>query len=524
MFGLKKNNFPAIPQFFCHNSHPIYSLSQGIFETMLTATEPQLHWEAPIPLIHEYEQSSPYPIQSLPSLIQDAVIAYHQYGKQPLSLIACSALSTISLSCQSLANVARDPLLISPISLYFLLIAESGERKSSVDHAFSQAIRQWEQNAREALAPHVQLAKTLHQSWFAEKMGILHQIRRNTLDTENIKNLEAQYIEIMEREPLIPLVPELFFEDVTQEALAAQIADGWPSASLWSDEGALVLNSHGMQNNVAKFVALLNRLWDGKPFTSHRKTSKKVMITHRRFTVSLMLQPLILQQMLAKNGGINRQSGFMARSLMAFPESSMGERFYQEPLESQTALFQFHQRLKDCLNKSLTLDKNGCHEIPTLHFSIEAKSCWVSFFNEIETALSDQWSSIKDFASKAAENTARLSALFHLFSDKEEGQISHEEMQQAIEIIRWHLSETRRIFYARPKSNQHTDAVNLLKWIVEKSITTTTPRFLQQYSPLRDKQKRDRAIQMLIAHHYMLETKDNEKTILLINPLAFRVR
>lgn len=88
--------------------------------------ETELSWAEPIPLIHEYEQSLPYPTQYLPTIIREAVIAYHQYGKQPVSLIACSALASISLSCQSLANVARDRLLISPVSLYFILLADSG--------------------------------------------------------------------------------------------------------------------------------------------------------------------------------------------------------------------------------------------------------------------------------------------------------------------------------------------------------------------------------------------------------------
>lgn len=480
-------------------------------------TETELSWVEPIPLIHEYEQSLPYPTQYLPTIIREAVIAYHQYGKQPVSLIACSALASISLSCQSLANVARDRLLVSPVSLYFILLADSGERKSSVDHAFSQSIRQWEQRARNKLEPRVQLAKTLHQTWFAEKMGVLSQIRRKTANGENVTKLEANCLEIMEREPIIPILPELFFEDVTQEALVLQISDGWPSASLWSDEGALVLNSHGMQNNTAKFVALLNRLWDGKPFTAHRKTSKNLNVSNRRLTVSLMMQPLILQQMLAKNNGVNRQSGFMARSLMAFPDSAMGERFYQEPPESQTALSGFHQRIIDCLNESLTLDKDGCHEIPTLFFSDQAKTIWVSFFNEIESQLSDKWSCIKDFASKAAENTARLSALLHLFSGKE-GQIGCEETEQAIEIIKWHLCETRRIFFSKPRSSQHADAIKLLDWIREKGFTTTTPRFLQQYSHIREKQRRDKAIQMLIDHHYLNESKSEGKTTLLVNP------
>ncbi len=486
-------------------------------KSLSLTTEPEMSWDDPIPLIHEYEQSLPYPTQHLPTIIREAVIAYHQYGKQPISLIACSALASVSLSCQSLANVARDRLLISPVSLFFIVLADSGERKSSVDHAFSQVIRQWEQRAKNKLEPKVQLAKTRHQTWFAEKMGILSQIRRSSANGENVKELEDDYLEIMGREPIIPLLPELFFEDVTQEALVLQISEGWPSASLWSDEGALVLNSHGMQNNTAKFVALLNRLWDGKPFTAHRKTSKNLTVSNRRLTVSLMMQPLILQQMLAKNNGVNRQSGFMARSLMAFPDSAMGERFYQEPPESQIALSGFHQRIIDCLNETLKLDKDGCHEIPILYFSDQAKAIWVSFFNEIESNLSDKWSCIKDFASKAAENTARLSALLHLFSGKE-GQISCEETEQAIEIIRWHLCETRRIFFSKPRSSQHVDAIKLLEWISEKGFTSTTPRFIQQYSPIREKHRRDKAIQMLIDHHYLNESRSEGKTTLLVNP------
>lgn len=486
-------------------------------------TETESSWAEPIPLIHEYEQSLPYPTQYLPAIIREAVTAYHQYGKQPVSLIACSALASISLSCQSLANVARDRVLVSPVSLYFILLADSGERKSSVDHAFSQSIRQWEQQARSKLEPRVQLAKTRHQTWFAEKMGVLTKIRRESADGENVNKLEAEYIGIMGREPLIPLLPELFFEDVTQEALALQISEGWPSASLWSDEGALVLNSHGMQNNTAKFVALLNRLWDGKPFSAHRKTSKNLTVSNRRLTVSLMMQPLILQQMLAKNNGVNRQSGFMARSLMAFPDSAMGERYYQEPPESQTALTGFHQRIIDCLNESLTLDKDGCHEIPTLSFSDQAKAIWVSFFNEIESQLSDKWSCVKDFASKAAENTARLAALLHLFSGKE-GQIGCEETEQAIEIIRWHLCETRRIFFSKPRSSQHADAIKLLEWIGEKGFTSTTPRFIQQYSPIREKPRRDKAIQMLIDHHYLNESRDEGKTVLLVNSRIIKIQ
>lgn len=118
-----------LPSFFCNNSGQFkpdigYTLKRMISEKTLIA--PELNWLEPIPLVHEYEKSLPYPVQSLPKLVREAIKSYHQYGKQPISLIACSAIASISLSCQSLANVARDRLLVSPVSVYFLLVASSG--------------------------------------------------------------------------------------------------------------------------------------------------------------------------------------------------------------------------------------------------------------------------------------------------------------------------------------------------------------------------------------------------------------
>ena len=92
-----------------------------------------------------------YPIDALPKIIKNAVTSYQSYGQQPLSMIACSALASVSLVCQALANVARDKLLISPTSLYFLVVADSGERKSASDSVFRQAINEWELKTRKKL-------------------------------------------------------------------------------------------------------------------------------------------------------------------------------------------------------------------------------------------------------------------------------------------------------------------------------------------------------------------------------------
>ena len=388
---------------------------------------------------------------------------------------------------------------------------------------FSQATRQWQLDTREKLTPEIKIAETIHSAWSVEREALLSEIRRETRLHKNTDDLQELLIDHASDEPPVPLMPVLFFEDTTQEALAEHISSGWPSASLWSDEGAIVMNGHGMQNNTTKFIALLNRLWDGKPFIAHRKTTSSFTVANRRLTISLMMQPIILEQMLAKNGGISRQSGFLARSLIAYPKSEMGNRFYKEPPAKLASMQKYHNRLLDCLNNTLELNKHGCHNLPTLNFSKAAKNEWVSFFNQVESGLGDpkQWKSIKDFASKAAENAARLAALLHLFNGTSSSDISAENMDQSISIIRWHLNETKRVLGNQFLTPTQQAANKLLKWILDHELSETSPRELVQYGPIRDKSKRDEAIKTLIEDNCLYEIKEKKKVTLLLNPCFY---
>jgi len=233
------------------------------------------------------------------------------------------------------------------------------------------------------------------------------------------------------------------------------------------------------------------------------------------------MQPLLLEQLGRQAVGIHRQSGFLARCLMAYPKSSMGSRFYQEPPNDFGYLETLENRLQDCLDVSKKLTQAGCINLPTLQMSIDAKKHWIHFFNETESGVSHhgQWSDIKDFASKAPENAARLAALFHLYSGSE-GDISSEHMEQAIAIIGWHLFETRRIFSIQSEKEEILEAQRLLDWLIAHDKKHTTPREIQQFSPIRDKQARDESLELLVSHNYIRINKQNQKTVVELSPYA----
>src|SRR4030095_7172843 len=82
----------------------------------------------PEPLIGQIGRT-PYPVDALPMAIRRAVEEVQACVQAPVEMVASSALATASLAAQALADVRRNRTLIGPIGLYFLTVAESGERK-----------------------------------------------------------------------------------------------------------------------------------------------------------------------------------------------------------------------------------------------------------------------------------------------------------------------------------------------------------------------------------------------------------
>lgn len=90
------------------------------------------------------QPSAAFPVHALPELVRNAVNEVNRNIQAPMALIASSALSAISLSCQHAVDVLRPNGLVTPVSLALMVIAESGERKTTVDRIFTKAIQEYQ--------------------------------------------------------------------------------------------------------------------------------------------------------------------------------------------------------------------------------------------------------------------------------------------------------------------------------------------------------------------------------------------
>ncbi len=94
-------------------------------------------WPEPMPLLSDDSNNS-YPTEALPGTIGEAVEEVTSFVKCPVALTACSALAAISTVAAGLVDVRRAQKLSGPSGLYFLALADSGERKTTVDNFFTK--------------------------------------------------------------------------------------------------------------------------------------------------------------------------------------------------------------------------------------------------------------------------------------------------------------------------------------------------------------------------------------------------
>jgi len=480
-------------------------------------------WETPQPLFVELTPEL-YPLDALPETIRNAVEEVAGFVKAPIPLVASSALAAVCLAIQAHIDVRREEKLEGPTGLFFLTIADSGERKSSCDGYFSRAIREYEAAMREEAQPLLAKYRSDLAAWEAKQSGVKDKIRQLAKDSKSTETLESDLHELELEKPDNPRFARLVYADITPEALAYDLSKKWPSAGLMSAEAGLVFGSHGMgKDSVMRNLALLNQLWDGSPLSVDRKSTDSFVVQGARLTVALQIQEPTLKNFFDRSGDLARGTGFLARFLVAWPESTQGKRLFSPAPSSWPSLEKFDKRLRAILASPLSLTETGSLCPTMLNFSPEAKKIWIDFHNAVERELASGGDlyDIRDVASKSADNAARLAALFYYF-ESGVGAIDIDSIQRASRIVAWHLSESQRFFGELALPQELADSVRLDSWLIkyaQKNQSLSLPtRVAQRKSPVRDKRRLNNAFEELESLGRIRVVQEGRRRVILMNP------
>lgn len=454
------------------------------------------HVSEPEPLRRPIPKPEPYPLAELGPILAPAAESLRRVIQAPDAICGASLLAAASLATQALADVAMDGRE-HPLSLWLLSIAESGERKSAVDSEAMRAARDFEKDLA-----HAHSADCAHHAAEVEE----YNARRDAIKLES-KRAKGIGLATALRElgppPTTPLMPKVIVGDFTAEGLAKLLTIARPTVGAFTDEAALVFGGHGMtKETVTRTAGTLCKLWDNGTLDRVRAGDGAVKLYGRRLAMHLMAQPVIAERALSDD--VLAGQGFLARTLIAWPESTAGTRTYRaENLRDDPALRHAYGRLMELHRLPLPLSPDDRQELRprVLTLTPEAGKLWRNLHDAIETGMAPDgaFALCKPWASKTPEQALRIAGVLTLVDQPLEQRIEASTLERAVELALWHLGEAVRLAGMAEVSPEVRDAEALLAWAHATERRVLYSSVALQFGPsrIRERDRFTSAMQVL---------------------------
>jgi hypothetical protein len=469
-------------------------------------------WGELMPLVQaESPKNSPYPIDALPSLAKEAVIAISEHVQAPIAMTAQCVIGAMSHIAQARAN-APHPFNPQgePCSLYLLTEGQSGSRKSTSRNMADKAILQHERKQYE-------LYRRELEQWKSGHAGL------------NKKDREAY---CAENPP--PQDPSTLFSDITLESIAGLYVDGiLNNASIASDEAGQFFGGYTMKGDTrTQAIGGYAKLFDDG-FVERTRSKSNLNGSGRAYDVRLTFNLQGQHEVLADalKDPVLRGQGFLPRFILTVPENLAGTRLQDAVYRAKNAntdhrLIAYWTRCKYLLDEcprplAEQPQHNGRYVIP---MNDEAMTIDASFYNLFESlqGAGKRYEYLQAFASRASQLARRLATVFAYFEGLPS--IDAKTLKGACEVVKHSLNEWA--MYADIEVKAESDAERLIKWVVNKckkqqtdripysNIQTSCPRPMQKNSKLLEM-----IMQQLEDSNYLKVKILNKKRLVVLNPL-----
>lgn len=240
------------------------------------------------PLFRELPPPPTFPVDALGPL-KNAALAIQSKTQAPIEICAQSVLAVATLAVQAHIDVELPGGGTKPVVNMFISIAESGERKTSVDKIALASVRdmesEWNRGQKLATAEF----ENHLVAWKTARAGVK-------------KGSAADMVAALSQiglEPEAPPHPMLICSDVTPEALVLHLEKGRPMAGLFTAEGGILIGGAAFADESRmRTAALLNSLWDGEPIRRQRVGTGTTFLPGRRCCAHIMMQQVVADRLL----------------------------------------------------------------------------------------------------------------------------------------------------------------------------------------------------------------------------------
>ena len=383
-----------------------------------------------VPLTPKCSELPPFPTDALPDVIQKYSEAVALQSQTSPDMAAVIGLGVLAVCLQGKFKVEGMPGYYEPLSLYTVVIAAPGERKSGVMRAMTGSLYEYEQKFNDARAEEVRKNQRKRESIERQINGLKKKLEsKSTREAEmELQQLEMQLDDMPEMKPV-----RFFADDCTGEALTSLISENGGILSVISTEGGIFDIMAG------RYCAKTNiDVWlkghCGDAIYVDRMSRKSECIPHPALSAVLTIQPSVLNEIMENTTMTGR--GLIARFLYAFPPSKIGSRVFRSPAVPP----EITEEYKQLIFRLMTLPVPD--EPAVLHLCEEAADVISAHFDEHEKYLAGEGQVISDWAGKYIGTVLRIAGLLHGAESKSNEAISAETMMRAIRIGQYFLAHS----------------------------------------------------------------------------------
>jgi hypothetical protein len=479
--------------------------SQPVPEEWLKTSEGNDEWHTPISL--ESSALPPWPNDVFPGSIQNFVTALSVSTETPIELPAMMVLATLSAAVQGKYRVRVKADYFEPVNIWACAALPPGSRKTAVQMAATAPLTAWEKSQREAAEPAIKEAVSNH-STLSERIGLLRKQAAKEKDAK-FEQLKEEIAQLEAELPEIPLIPQVWAQDVTPENLGTIMGENNERMAILSDESGIFEILAGRYSGGIPNLDLFLQGHAGSPVRVNRGSRPPVFMQSPALTLGLSPQPEVLRG-LTENKSF-RGRGLLARFLYALPHSNLGYRALNAPPIPEDSKLRYHGLLTALLNHEMARNDEGQSTPHTIKIDPDALSAWQEFAHKIEVGMreGDCYAYITDWAAKLPGAVVRIAALLHIaryaMGRPASKEIGLEDMSAALRMAEALSAHALVVFDLMGSDPALDDARLILRWIKRENKEEFTLRDCHYHHKSRFKRTADLdpAIDVLIERHFI---------------------
>lgn len=438
---------------------------------MQDSTPDNDEWGPPLSL--EGRMLLPWPRNTFPKTLENYVRELARSTETPVELSAMLTLTVVATASHKKYQVQIKEGYCEPTNLWTAEILPPAARKSSVYRETTKPLKVWESAQKMIVESLIKSTESKLKTMETRIKALRTQAAKASSEEEYSK-LQEQIEHVESNLPKVPVYPQIWASDVTNEQLGVIMEANDDAMSILSDEGGIFDIISGLYSDGRSNIDLLLQAHTGSSVRVDRGSRPPLFMERATLTIGLTIQPLIIRKIC--NNKTFRGRGLLGRFLYVIPKSNIGSRNLEEPPMSSECIERYRLLITAILNHDVPT-RDGKRELHNLKLHEEAYKKWLEYAKTVEALMGEEighLSHITDWAGKLPGAIARIAGLLHIARYAHESpwehKISIEDMSAAVKIGHVLTSHALVVFDLLQEDEGMTIARSIYQWIKEQKL------------------------------------------------------